>query len=70
MVTVLRIERVRTGLTLREFARRHSLCESTLCRIERGIQRVPPAWRCSLSDALGVTPEAICDDRGWPKLVS
>jgi transcriptional regulator with XRE-family HTH domain len=69
MITVLRLARVRTGLTLRAFARRHGLSEVTLCRIERGVQYIPPGWRAKLAEALGLSIEAICDERGWPRWV-
>jgi len=69
MVTNLRLARVRTGLRLRDFARRHSLSEARLSRWETGKEYIPPAWRQVLAKTLGVTEQAICDERGWPILV-
>jgi transcriptional regulator with XRE-family HTH domain len=69
MITVLRLARVRTGLTLRAFARRYGLSEVTLCKIERGAHYIPPTWRPRLAAALGLPVEAICDERGWPRWV-
>ncbi len=66
--TAIRIARIRTGKNLRDFARQHGLSESTLCRAERGIGYVPPAWRPVLARALNVTEDALVDERGFPKL--
>lgn len=67
-VTALRIARVRTGLNLRAFAREQGLPEARLCKVERGIEYVPPAWRPLLAKALGVTEQDLVDERGFPKL--
>jgi transcriptional regulator with XRE-family HTH domain len=70
MVTKLRIARIKTGLSLRQFARNNGLSETTLSRIERGTQYVPPKWRLALAAALDLAVIEICDDRGWPSLLS
>lgn len=67
-VTAMRIARVRTGLTLRQFARLHGLSEPRLCKVERGLEYVPPKWRPVLVKALGLTEQDLCDSRGFPKL--
>jgi transcriptional regulator with XRE-family HTH domain len=65
MFTALRLARLKTGITLRSFARLHRLDEATLSRVERGIQYVPPhrrlrwpshwnsAWTTSATRAAG-----------------
>ncbi|HHY39480.1 MAG TPA: helix-turn-helix transcriptional regulator [Clostridia bacterium] len=71
MVTALRLRRVRTGKTLRQFAREIGINEGTLIRIERGQCYVPKKWREPLAQALGVDPEEVLDPQtGWPRLVA
>lgn len=67
-VTRLRVARVRTGLNLRQFARDYGLSEARLCKVERGIEYIPPAWREVLAKALGVSVQDLIDERGFPKL--
>jgi len=67
MITVLRLQRVRTGKTLRQFARENDLSEVVLCRIERGKQYISPAAREVLANALGMPVDQICDEHGWPR---
>lgn len=70
MVTVLRLLRVKTGDTLRGFARRHGFNEILLTRIELGQSYVPPALRVPLATALGVEIQMILDPTtGWPVLL-
>jgi transcriptional regulator with XRE-family HTH domain len=66
MVTVLRIARVKTGMSLRAFAKALEMPESTLCKIERGVQYVPPLWRDKLAAAVGLAVQEICDLDGMP----
>jgi hypothetical protein len=67
MVTVTKLERLRTGLSLKEFAHKHGFPETTLCQVERGRTVVPLVWRKRLADALGLPVERLCDEQGWPK---
>ena len=67
-VTVLRVARVRTGLSLRAFAQQHDLSEVTLCNVERGKYYIPPAWREKLAKVLGISINELCDENGWPRL--
>ncbi|SHF60757.1 Helix-turn-helix domain-containing protein [Desulfofundulus australicus DSM 11792] len=70
MLTCLRVLRMRTGKTLRAFAKEYGFNETVLTRIERGQYYVPPAWREPLANALGCEVKDICDPKtGWPKLV-
>lgn len=70
-VTNLRVLRVKTGRSIREFAKILGMPENVLNRIERGQLYVPPKWRRPLAEALGVPEEEICDPRtGWPRLVA
>jgi ribosome-binding protein aMBF1 (putative translation factor) len=70
MVTVIRLARVKAGLSLRDFARKHKFPESAFCRVERGQAYVPPNWRKRLAKALGLSIEEICDlTTGWPKII-
>ena len=66
MVTALRIARIKTGLSLRAFARNLGIPETTLCKIERGTHYVPPAWRSKLAEAVGLTIAEICNEEGLP----
>jgi len=68
MVTVIRIARIKTGMSLRDFAKVNGLSEVTLCKVERGKGYIPPSWRNILSEALNLPVEAICDEKGWPLL--
>ncbi len=69
MVTKLRLARVKTDLTLRQFSRQHGFSEIVLCRIERGQSYVPPAWREKLAEALDREPDQLWDPvTGWPRL--
>lgn len=69
MVTEIRLLRVKTGSTIRAFAREHGFSEGMLIRVERGQAYVPPNWRSRLAQALGVRVEDICDPAtGWPRL--
>jgi len=68
VVTALRVYRVATGDTIKEFARKHGLSEVMLSRMERGHYYIPSTWRQRLADSLGVRVEDICDPQtGWPK---
>lgn len=70
-VTNIRVLRVRTGKTMREFAGENGLSEVMLSRIEKGRQYVPPKWRNVLAGALGVAVEDICDpETGWPRVLA
>jgi hypothetical protein len=65
MLTAVRLARLKTGITLRSFARLHQLDAATLLRVERGIQYVSPhkplrwpspwnpAWTTSATRAAG-----------------
>ena len=68
MVTVLRIERVKTGMTLRKFANSVGISETTLSRIETGKSYITPKQRVKLSEYLGMDVGDICDENGWPVL--
>ncbi len=68
MVTALRIARIRTGMSMRAFAKVVGIPETTLCKIERGTHYVPPAWRPKLAEATGLKVEDICDEEGLPLL--
>ena len=68
-LTVIRLERLQLGSTLRAFAREWNRAEGTLSRIEFGRQYVPPAWRCRLATAFGLTETEICDEVGLPRFV-
>jgi hypothetical protein len=70
MLTALRVARQRTGMSLRDFAGKHSLNETRLCRVERGKEYVPPAWRPILTEALGMSEQDLVDERGFPKLAA
>jgi hypothetical protein len=56
--------RLKTGITLRSFARLHQLDEASLSRVEHGIQHVPPHWRQRLAIALQPGVDDICGARG------
>lgn len=66
MVTALRIARIKTGLSLRAFAKNVGIPETTLCKIERGTHYVPPGWRPKLAEAVGLRVEEICNEEGLP----
>ena len=68
LATKLRVARVATGLTMKEFAKKHGLNADRLCRIERGQMYVPPAWRPILSEVLDIRQDELIDDRGIPRL--
>jgi hypothetical protein len=59
---------VKTGLSLRAFAKTFGFSEVILCRIEKGVQYVPPAWRARLAEALNLSIDEICDEHGWPRI--
>ena len=68
MLTALRLARLKTGITLRSFARLHPLDEATRARRARHPVRaaaLPPA----LAIARELSVDDICDACGWPKLV-
>jgi transcriptional regulator with XRE-family HTH domain len=69
MVTKVRITRIKTGLSLRAFAKTYGLSEVTLCRIEKGNQYIPPVWRDRLAKALNSSIDELCDEHGWPRLI-
>jgi DNA-binding XRE family transcriptional regulator len=66
MITALRIARIRTGMSLRDFARKVGIPETTLCKIEKGTHYVPPAWRPKLAEALGIRVGEMCNEDGLP----
>lgn len=70
MITKARLERLKMGLTMREFARQVGIHEDQLGRVERGQAYIPPAWRNKLAKALDVSEDALCSADGWPKKVS
>jgi len=60
--------RLKTGITLRSFARLYPLDEATLARRARHPARAAaPAPALAIALELGV--DDICDARGWPKSV-
>jgi hypothetical protein len=70
MITAIRLARVKTGSSLRDFAKKNRFPESAYCRVERGQAYVPPNWRKRLAKALGLSIEEICDlATGWPKIL-
>lgn len=69
MLTVLRCERLKRGLTVKQFSERYNLSRTRLSRLETGREYIPPSWRTKLSDALGVPVESFCDEAGFPKVV-
>ena len=66
MVTKLRLARVKNGINVRDFARRLNLSESLLSKMETGKHYVPKKWRNILAEALDLSVENICDEKGWP----
>lgn len=67
-VTRLRVFRVQSGLSIKDFANKHGLSAQMLNRMELGQAYIPPHWRERLADALGVSVSDICDPQsGWPK---
>ena len=66
MVTKLRLARVKSGINVRDFARRLNLSESLLSKMETGKHYVPKKWRNILAEALDLRVEDICDEKGWP----
>ena len=67
--TKLRVARVTTGLTIKEFAKRHGLNTDRLYRVERGQMYAPLTWRPILAQALGIAQDDLFDSRGFPKIV-
>jgi hypothetical protein len=62
--------RLKTGITLRSFARLHPLDEASLSCVERSVQYAPPHWRPQLAIALQPGVDDTCDARGWPTRVA
>ena len=65
MLTALRLARLKTGITLRSFARLHPLDEATLARRARH-SVCADAPGPALAIALQLCVDHICDARGWP----
>jgi transcriptional regulator with XRE-family HTH domain len=68
MLTIIKLARLKTGMSLRRFARIYGFPEAKLCQIERGRVYIPPSWRGKLAKVFGLTVEEICDENGWPRL--
>lgn len=65
-----RIEQVRNelGLSRGQAVREADMPNSHWGRIERGSDKAGPLVRGRMAKALGVSPEDLFDDRGWPLL--